>query len=382
MAKSAIQKTRKEKVEDRACTDPPPFTVGDIKRAIPAHCFERNTLKSMSFVLRDLVGVAVLYYLSTFIDHEAVPVWARYILWPMYWWWQGNVMTGLWVLAHECGHCAFSPNEAFGHVVGMILHSTLLVPYHPWRISHATHHARTNHIEEDEVFIPSRKSEVGDLTPFEDMPGIVSFGMRVFQIVRMLVFGWPAYLLMHVTGRKYDRHTDHFNPYSPLFSEKQRLQVVISDIVLFSWVGLLAYASQTYGFMWLAKTYLVPYLWVNLWLVLITFLQHTDVRVAHYSGREWTWLRGALCTVDRDFGILNHFHHHISDTHVVHHLFSRMPHYHAEEATRAVKPLLGKYYVQPNVAPGLTGVLQSLWDAFTHCRAVDDSKDIMWFTDR
>ena len=31
MAKSAIQKTRKEKVEDRACTDPPPFTVGDIK---------------------------------------------------------------------------------------------------------------------------------------------------------------------------------------------------------------------------------------------------------------------------------------------------------------------------------------------------------------
>ena len=77
----------------------------------------------MSFVLRDLVGVAVLYYLSTFIDHEAVPVWARYILWPMYWWWQGNVMTGLWVLAHECGHCAFSPNEAFGHVVGMILHS-------------------------------------------------------------------------------------------------------------------------------------------------------------------------------------------------------------------------------------------------------------------
>jgi omega-6 fatty acid desaturase (delta-12 desaturase) len=32
-------------------------------------------------------------------------------------------MTGLWVIAHECGHRAFSPNEAFGDAVGLILHS-------------------------------------------------------------------------------------------------------------------------------------------------------------------------------------------------------------------------------------------------------------------
>ena len=29
----------------------------------------------------------------------------RYVLWPMYWWWQGAVLTGLWVIAHECGEC-------------------------------------------------------------------------------------------------------------------------------------------------------------------------------------------------------------------------------------------------------------------------------------
>lgn len=30
------------------------------------------------------------------------------------------------------------------------------------------------------------------------------------------------------------------------------------------------------------------------------------------------------------YGVLDHFFHHIADTHVAHHLFSQMPHYHAE----------------------------------------------------
>ncbi|GKC78096.1 delta(12)-acyl-lipid-desaturase-like protein [Tanacetum coccineum] len=56
------------------------------------------------------------------------------------------------------------------------------------------------------------------------------------------------------------------------------------------------------------------------------------------------WLRGALATVDRDYGVLNKVFHNITDTHVVHHLFSTMPHYNAMEATKAVRPLLGEYY--------------------------------------
>ncbi len=50
------------------------------------------------------------------------------------------------------------------------------------------------------------------------------------------------------------------------------------------------------------------------------------------SNKEWNWLRGALCTVDRSFGpLLDHTFHHIVDTHVCHHLFSKMPFYHAQE---------------------------------------------------
>jgi omega-6 fatty acid desaturase (delta-12 desaturase) len=38
---------------------------------------------------------------------------------------------------------------------------------------------------------------------------------------------------------------------------------------------------------------------VNHWLVLITFLQHTDPLLPHYRASEFTFTRGALATLDR-----------------------------------------------------------------------------------
>ena len=52
------------------------------------------------------------------------------------------------VVAHECGHGAFSNNLLVQDTVGYILHSALLVPYFSWQRSHAVHHSRTNHLEE------------------------------------------------------------------------------------------------------------------------------------------------------------------------------------------------------------------------------------------
>lgn len=82
--------------------------------------------------------------------------------------------------------------------------------------------------------------------------------------------------------------------------------------------------------------YIIPYLVVNNWLVMITLLQHTHPKLPHYNDKEWDWLRGALATVDRSYGILDYFFHHIADTHVAHHLFSTMPHYHAEEVQKQI----------------------------------------------
>ncbi|GJW69456.1 plastid delta12-fatty acid acetylenase [Tanacetum coccineum] len=52
----------------------------------------------------------------------------------------------------------------------------------------------------------------------------------------------------------------------------------------------------------------------------------------------------ALSTIDRDFGFLNRVFHDVTHTHVLHHLISYIPHYHAKEARDAIKPVLGEFY--------------------------------------
>ena len=77
---------------------------------------------------------------------------------------------------------------------------------------------------------------------------------------------------------------------------------------------------------------------VNHWLVMITFLQHTDPLLPHYRSEEFTFPRGALATLDRNLlGDLGSFMgwigatatHGISETHVAHHVSSKIPHYNA-----------------------------------------------------
>ena len=132
------------------------------------------------------------------------------------------------------------------------------------------------------------------------------------------------------------------------------------------------------GLSWVLCIYGVPLLIVNGFLVLITWLQHTHPALPHYDSSEWDWLRGALSTMDRDYGILNRVFHNITDTHVAHHLFSTMPHYHAMEATNAIRPILGEYYQSDG-----TPLLKAIWREANECIYVeaDESeqrKGVFW----
>ncbi|AQK54748.1 Delta(12)-fatty-acid desaturase [Zea mays] len=48
----------------RSPVEKPPFTLGQIKKAIPPHCFERSVLRSFSYVAHDLSLAAALLYLA------------------------------------------------------------------------------------------------------------------------------------------------------------------------------------------------------------------------------------------------------------------------------------------------------------------------------
>jgi hypothetical protein len=63
----------------------------------------------------------------------------------------------------------------------------------------------------------------------------------------------PLYLTINIAGRKYDRWANHFNPYSPIYSRRERGEIVISDIALsLVFAGLYA-VGRSYGWLWLLK---------------------------------------------------------------------------------------------------------------------------------
>lgn len=75
------------------------FTIKEIREAIPAHLFVRNTIKSIMYLLKDVATVASLAYCANFIDTLPslalrIPAWIAYSIV------QGTVMVGPFALAH------------------------------------------------------------------------------------------------------------------------------------------------------------------------------------------------------------------------------------------------------------------------------------------
>lgn len=368
---------------------PAELTVKQIQDQIPSKYFERNTLRSMLYVLRDLCQTAatymIMYYAivpamqrmestiyaaagKTAVSWSAVCA-AKVLLWTTFWVIQGLNGTALWVMAHECGHQAFSPYRSLNNAIGLVLHSVILVPYHGWRITHGNHHKHTNHLTKDTVFVPRKEDRVIDLV--EETPLAMLWGMLV-----MFLLGWPGYLLLNVASQKYDRRANHFEPSSPLFRKEDAHDIVVSDIGVVAMLITLGVCTYKFGasnvFLW----YVAPYLWVNFWLLFITYTQHSDLRIPHYTHENWTFVRGALATVDRNYGpVLNSWFHNINNSHVVHHLFSQMPFYHAIVVTQKhIKDILGHMYLEDD-GP----LVYSLCKTWTECRYVVPSEGISIF---
>lgn len=167
----------------------------------------------------------LLHYAATNYFH-LLPYNLSYIAWPLYWIYQGCNLIGVWVIAHECGHHAFSDYQWLDDTIGLLLHSTLLVPYISWKYSHRRHHSNTGSLDHDEVFVPKLKSSMKWYSIYlNNPPG------RILVLIVQLTLGWPLYLMFNASGRAYDRFACHFDPNSPIYTDCERLQIFISDAV-------------------------------------------------------------------------------------------------------------------------------------------------------
>ena len=115
----------------------------------------------------------------------------------------------------------------------------------------------------------------------------------------------------------------------------------------------------------------------NFWLVLYTWLQHTDVDVPHFEGDDWNLVKGAFMTIDRPYGpVLDFLHHRIGSTHVAHHINHTIPHYHAKEATEALMAAYPDLYLYDP-----TPIMTATWRVGSKCIAVYKRGNEWVFTD-
>lgn len=366
---------------------PEKLTISAIRKQLPDQCFERSLIRSSAYLVRDIIqvivtGYVMLHYGIPFLNAiptnlpliptsfmVALQFLAKAIVWSIFWFVQGLNGVGLWVLAHECGHQAFSPYRWVNDTIGLILHSIFLVPYHSWRITHGNHHKHTNHLTKDTVFLPQTRPAMVELA--KEAPAYT-----VLSMIGMFLVGWPAHLLVNASGQNYGRRANHFEPSSPLFEPEDASNIIVSDIGIGAVLTVLGAGCYFLGGATVASWYLVPYLWVNFWLLFVTYLQHTDLRLPHYDAKNWTFPRGSLASIDRDYGwLLNSWFHHINDSHVIHHLFSQVPFYHAITLTRKhCREIFGDTYVTES-GPMLKG----LWKSWTECVYVVPSDGVCVF---
>ena len=105
----------------------------EFKSVIPDHCFDTQTKTSLGYLLQSLIIQAIVIAIGLTIPftQRMIPVWIIYSFLS------GTTAMGFWVIAHECGHGAFSKNRILETITGYLLHSLLLVPYFSWQRSHA-----------------------------------------------------------------------------------------------------------------------------------------------------------------------------------------------------------------------------------------------------
>ena len=263
---------------------------GDVRKVIPEDCFESDTLTSFSYLSVSVIGTAIctaigINALSIFSPDNilTLPFWSAYSVVT------GTVAMGLWVLAHECGHGAFSKDIRVRDTVGYLIHTLMLVPYYSWQRSHAVHHRYTNHMDLGETHVPEPIVDESEgsiavrdtfLKLFGDEKGIQVWG--VVQGFLHLIVGWPAYLWIGATGGPKRGITNHYwpdpittpdMPKKELFPGNWKEKVWKSDIGIAAMAGALGAWAFCNGIPQVMALYGGPLIVVNAWLVLYTWLQ-------------------------------------------------------------------------------------------------------------
>jgi omega-6 fatty acid desaturase (delta-12 desaturase) len=150
------------------------------------------------------------------------------------------------------------------------------VPFHSWRLTHATHHKTTNNLDKDIAFVPdikeayqaARESHGKVWNYIEDMPIVALVHLFFHQIV-----AWPLYLTINNFALErmakspwWKRSHFYLGGDGPNFKPESRTDILISDIGIGAVILILWGAVQYFGAWNVMLFYGFPWMWTNHWI--------------------------------------------------------------------------------------------------------------------
>lgn len=271
---------------------------------LPPHCMKKSLIRSTLNLVRDLLICSSIAAFAILIKESPIGVFCsetsfvnqtvNLVLWTFYAIAQGTVAFGVWVLGYEASGHRFSDYRIINHIIGMVLHSALLIPYRPRRARKERQRASLMKCLREDAF-------------------------AILKI---------ASLTTWIIGK---------------------LLVAVMLFVCFC-------LAFQYGWYQLAKWYVGPWIVLNIWMLLYHWLlengpqdnEHMEIsgNTLHYFTYEWLRDMWPRATRGRKYPwtfFVDHLHHHLSFSHFIQAVDFDVPHYHAKEAFRKLGEALEEF---------------------------------------
>jgi len=284
-------------------------SLGDVRRSLPSSCFTISPLKSWGTLFRIVVSLAVCLFLESMTENI-------FILLPL-WFLHGQVLVGLFVLGHDCGHQSFSPDRLTNKIIGHLAFSPLGNGLANWTLTHNHHHAHTQLRGQDVDWSKWLMTK----EEFDSSGWRKNFSGKLGYTLPFGVFYW-IWLNAILRGL---RNTSR--------------EVRISNLIMWS-VMLIIYGglAGTLGLWGMFKYHGIPASIAMFTGYFLLTIQHANEETKWFSEKSWTGLRGQLeSTFDVRFPRVLEWLWLDINIHVPHHVAPGIPWYNLRAARVALR---------------------------------------------
>lgn len=293
------------------------LTLKQIRSVIPAQCFEVSGRRSGMTFLRIIALLSLCLYFESRTENLLV----LSLLWLIH----GQIIVGLFVLGHDCGHNTFAKTKWLNNLFGYICMSPLGNGLMTWKLTHDHHHAHTQ----------KRGQEVDwskRLLTKEEFSETRSFVTKLGYQLPFGIFFWVFHNAIH---RGFNKTAILNRELSP----KEARAVSLSNLImLLSMTSLYAILWYKFGFFAMWKYHGIPATIAMITGYYLLIIQHANEQSHWYDEDSWTPVKGQMSsTFDVRFPRILEWLWLDINIHVPHHVSPNIPWYHLREAGAAIK---------------------------------------------